>query len=340
MSAYKPTKVAMKTQSQTYCVTGAAGFIGSHLCHAIFAKYPNATIIGIDDINTYYNTKIKMRRISNLMKNDRFIFYKTSILNKIKIRQILNQHKPSILIHAAAQVGVKNGETNPFLYYSTNVLGTSIMLEETSSYISHVLILSSSSVYGSTKKIPFTEDNPVTITTPISVYGASKAAMEMVAYSFWKKTGIPTTIVRPFSVYGPDGRPDMLPIKLLVAAIKNKPINIYAPTKSFRDWTYIDDCIKNILFLCKHPKGFQILNVGGGNPTRLDNIISQSQKVIHQFGYSIKYVVKPANPFEMVGTFANTKKLQSRLNQSFVTEYDKGFKKTADFFFSHSNLYL
>lgn len=326
-------------QRQTYLITGAAGFIGSFISRAILKTENAASIIGIDNVDAYYNTKIKERRIRELSQDKRFVFYKTSILDREVVRAIMADHKPTILIHTAAQVGVRNGELHPLSYFSTNVLGTLTVLEEIAPSVHHAIIFSSSSVYGSIRHLPFRESKPIPLSTPISVYGASKAAMELMVHTFYKRTAIPTTIIRPFSIYGPDGRPDMLPIKILLAAKQNSPLEIYAPTKQSRDWTYIDDCVKAVLALLDKPNGIQVVNVGSGHPILLQETIDISQRMIQHYGYTIQYKVEPANPIEIVRTWASTSTLKKIIGRLPTTSYEEGFKKTADFFFSHQDLY-
>jgi len=330
----------MHSNNQVYFVTGAAGFIGSYLCRALLKKTPAARVIGVDNINGYYNKKIKLRRIKELSKNSRFIFYKTSILEKNTIRSITEKHKPSVLIHAAAEVGVRNGELHPLEYFSTNVIGTLNVLCATVPYIQHAVVFSSSSVYGSTKHLPFRESEPIAPSMQLSIYGASKFAMEVAVQSFYNRTKIPITIVRPFSIYGPDGRPDMLPIKLLLAAKTNTPIDVYAPTKSFRDWTYIDDCVGVVLSMLEKPHRIQIINIGNGRPVRLDAILRTSQKILQHYGYSIPYKPKPANSTEILKTRADTTRMSGIYRLPEKTAYKEGFMKTAEFFFSHLNLYI
>lgn len=329
----------MSKKSFTYLVTGAAGFIGSHLCRALLRSVHSAHIIGIDNINNYYKQEIKQRRIKYLSTSNRFTFYKTSILEKKNIFDIVTSHKPNILVHTAAEVGVRNGETHPTEYFSTNVVGTINMLEATAPHICHAMIFSSSSVYGSTKHLPFRESEPLLPSTPLSTYGASKIAMEIAVQNFHKRTGIPTTIARPFSIYGPDGRPDMLPIKLLISAKKNIPIKIFAPTTTSRDWTYIDDCVHMLCAILKKPNGLQIVNIASGHPMPLDETIKISQTIIQQYGYTVQFTLRPANPTEMSKTWADTTKIKRIVNPFPLTRYEEGFKKTVEFFFSHLDLY-
>lgn len=329
----------MQHKSHTYFVTGAAGFIGSHLCRKLLKENNAATIVAIDNFNTYYDKKIKERRIKELSDNPQFFFYKTSVLEQKTVNTIVAKYNPDTLIHAAAEVGVRSGELNPIKYFSTNVLGTLTILELIRPSIKHALIFSSSSVYGSIKQLPFAESAPLTPSTPISVYGSSKLAMETAVLSYYQRTGIPITVVRPFSIYGPDGRPDMLPIKMLIAAKKNLPLDIYGPRQSFRDWTYIDTCIDCLMAILQKPDSFQVVNIGSGQPLSLNDTIVSSQKIIKKYGYSLRLSSKPVNRFEVIKTWADVTKLKAVAPHRKTVDYETGFNETAKFFFSHSTLY-
>lgn len=329
-----------KTEKHTFFVTGAAGFIGSSVCRRLLNQSKANFVVGVDNINPYYSVHIKKRRITELSSHTRFTFYTASILDREKVSLIVKTHKPATVIHTAAEVGVRNGETNPIQYFTTNVLGTVTLLEGITAHARHIIILSSSSVYGTTRTLPYSEDEPITLKTPLSVYGNSKAAMEMAVYNFFNRTGISTTIVRPFSVYGPDGRPDMLPMKLLTAARLGKSLEIYAPTKNYRDWTYIDDFVESIIAIQKKPKGFRTVNIGSGKPLRLDRTLAIAQKVIKEYGYPLGFIQRPANKTEVLKTHAKTSTLQNVYNVRAKTEFEEGFRKTAAFFFSHEELYV
>jgi len=336
----KSQKFNLKRKKNIFLVTGAAGFIGSSICRYLLSLEGTQSVIGVDNINSYYSIKLKKRRIQELSVNKCFVFYKESILNKEKIALIVQQHKPNILIHTAAEVGVRNGESNVLSYYSSNVLGAMTVLESSKESINHAVILSSSSVYGLHSDLPSKEQENITLHNPISVYGASKAAMEIAVHNFFRRTKVPTTIIRPFSVFGPDGRPDMLPIKLLLAAKLEQSINVYAPKNNFRDWTYIDDFVRGIGAILKNPDKFQIVNLGTGSPLRLDQTLKIAQKIIKKYGYSLSIFVKPANAMEVSITHASTEKMNSKYNIVFENNFEEGYKRTADFFFNHLDLYL
>jgi len=330
----------MRSKKQTCLITGAAGFIGSHLCQALLDTANTIHVVGIDNLNNYYDPTIKKRRIKKLELNNRFTFYKISILDQKKILALIKTYRPTILIHLAAEVGVRNGEIHPLQYFTTNVIGTQSLLESATSYVEHAIIFSSSSVYGSTKNIPFRETEALNTTIPLSAYGASKLAMEITVQNYYKRTSIPISIVRPFSIYGPDGRPDMLPIKLLIAAKNNISLDIYAPTQYFRDWTYIDTCIESVLAIINNPNKIQIVNIGNGHPMSLFETIEISQKIVQTFGHTFTYIIKPANHNEMIRTSADTTKLKTIIKLKKNTSFQEGFTKTAEFFFSHPDLYI
>lgn len=320
-------------------ITGAAGFIGSNLCRYLL-KSKDIRIAGIDNLNSYYSKKIKKHRIRELSGNNRFEFFSASVLDKKAVRSIVKKIQPDYAVHAAAEVGVRNGEENSFSYYTTNVLGTASFLEELPGTLSHIVVLSSSSVYGNNPGIPYREDSHITYTTPVSAYGTSKAAMEMIVANSYRRTHIPTTIVRPFSVYGPDGRPDMLPMKLLLAARLGKRIDVYAPKINYRDWTYIDDVINYLVTIMKSPGTFDVVNIGSGRPLRLDKTLAIAAKVIKKYGYTLNLIEKPGNIAEVRKTHASTVKLETNYGRKIKTQFEEGFKKTAAFFFSHEDVYL
>ncbi len=322
-----------------YIITGAAGFIGSYICRELLEKSDTESVIGIDNLNPYYSSKIKQFRLAEFETNPKFKFYNESITATQRLINILDAYKPTTLIHAAAEVGVRNGEENPLQYFSTNVIGTLSVLEACRRHISHAVVFSSSSVYGNTSTVPFNEAEDIHLYTPISVYGASKTSMEIGVKNFFDRTGIPTTIVRPFSVYGPNGRPDMLPLKLLMSAKQQNRIDIYSPSVLSRDWTYIEDFLQMFLALLDRPNKLQIVNLGSGRPLLLKDVIHVAEDVIHQHGLTLKCSYKSASPAEMLQTWANNDKIQNISKIKKFRDFNYGFTKTADFFFSHLDLY-
>lgn len=327
---------------KTYCITGVAGFIGSALAQKLLTLSPDHIIIGIDNFNPYYSKNIKLRRIRQLSKNPKFIFFKQNICTSIvDIRSIIKIHKPEYVIHLAAEVGVRDGQQKPSKYFETNAYGTSKFLEAFLEYshLKHMIVASSSSVYGR-KNPPFKESMIVTSDDPISSYGFSKLCTETVAKNFYALTNVPTTIIRPFSVYGPDGRPDMLPIKALVSSVKNTPLSLYGDGKSKRDWTYISDVIHAITAILAKPKKLTVVNIGSGKPIALSTILLLLQKEAKKYNHTISIKHEKKNTFETPITWADTKLLKTVYHSTPKISLEEGINDTAAFFFKNKHLYI
>lgn len=321
-------------RSHTYLITGSAGFIGSNICKQILQNNKHSCVVGIDNYDPYYWALIKKHRIKELSTYKNFIFIRSSFAQKQVLLSIQKKYKPTVLIHTAAKVGVRNGERNPVAYFQTNALNTATLLETIGKTIRHSVLFSSSSVYGITKT-PFKETS---ILRPLSAYGISKMCMEEYATYFFQKNKTPLTIVRPFSVYGPNGRPDMLPMKLLFMATTNIPMQITGEHVA-RDWSYIDDVTSAVIRISGRPNGLRIINVGRGMPLSNQAVIRIAQKIIRSHGYTLRYAFKPANPIEMPITCADTKLLQTAYNVAMPTSFESGYQKTAEFFFSNRTFY-
>jgi UDP-glucuronate 4-epimerase len=312
-------------------VTGAAGFIGSNVCKLLLKTH---TVIGIDNLNSYYSPTIKKYRIAELQKHRRFVFIRSSFWSSATLREIHKKYTPEILIHAAAEVGVRNGEAHPLSYIKTNVLGTATLLETTKEHMKHIVLLSSSSVYGNAR-LPFKESTRL---RPLSIYGVSKKNMEDYAGQFFTKNRVPLTIVRPFSVYGPNGRPDMLPMKILRASAQNAPIIITGRTTR-RDWTYIDDVAQSIITIAMKPTTFDIVNLGFGKPLTNEAMLRMAQVILLRHGQSLHYSFLPLGKTESEATHADTIKLGRVYGIRPRVPFEVGFQRTAKFFFSHQSLY-
>lgn len=317
----------------TTLVTGAAGFIGSNVCKQLL-RNKAILVVGIDNLNSYYSPTLKKRRIEELNKYKNFIFIQSSFFQASTLLAIQKKYNPTLLIHAAAEVGIKSGQLNPLSYIKTNVLGTAALLETIGKTLHHIVLFSSSSVYGDAH-LPFNEAADL---HPLSVYGVSKVGMENYANNYYSKTRVPITIVRPFSVYGPDGRPDMLPMKLLFASLSDKTITITGKNAK-RDWTYINDLSLAIAAIAIKPKGLQHVNIGFGVPLSNTSVLRIAKKIIRQYGYGLEYQLRPLSPIEMSATWADTEKLKRKYNITMTTPFKEGFQKTAEFFFSHTDFY-
>ena len=233
-------------------VTGAAGFIGFHTCKKLIEKGFN--VIGFDNLNPYYNVKLKKDRLIEIdslnPKNSKWKFIKGDLINKKILIRIFKKFNPSVVIHLAAQAGVRYSLENPDSYIKSNIVGFNNILECCREFpLEHFLYASSSSVYGGNKKIPFSEIDSVD--NPISLYAATKKSNELMAHAYSHLFKIPSTGMRLFTVYGPWGRPDMAPMIFAQSICNNKPIKIFNNGKMSRDFTYIDDVIEAIFRLMK-----------------------------------------------------------------------------------------
>jgi len=275
-------------------VTGIAGFIGFHLSKRLISR--GYKIIGIDNLNDYYDPNLKKSRIKELQKisekkSNSFEIYISNLENIDKIKEIFRKHPPHIVINLAAQAGVRYSVTNPVEYINSNIFGFLNILENCKkAKVEHLIYASSSSVYGGNKKIPFSENDPVD--HPVSLYASTKRSNELMAHNYSHLFNLPTTGLRFFTVYGPWGRPDMAPMIFTKSIFSKKPIKIFNYGNMSRDFTFIDDTVEYIYRLLDKPPQlnksinqnkylldeswapFRILNVGNGNPLSLMNFIN------------------------------------------------------------------
>ena len=238
--------------NKTIFVTGAAGFIGSNLVKRIYQEAPSATVIGIDNMNAYYDVALKEFRLNELAKYPTFTFVKGNIADKELITELFEKYKPSVVVNLAAQAGVRYSITNPDAYIESNLLGFYNILEACRhSYdngnkgVEHLVYASSSSVYGGNKKVPFSTDDKVD--NPVSLYAATKKSNELMAHAYSKLYNIPSTGLRFFTVYGPAGRPDMFYFSATQKLVKGDSIQIFNYGNCKRDFTYIDDIVEGVV---------------------------------------------------------------------------------------------
>ena len=256
-------------------VTGCAGFIGSHVCKYLLKK--GHDILGIDNINNYYDTTIKLKNIEILKKYNTFTFIKEDICTT----QIISIWKPDKICHLASMAGVRYSIENPKIYIKVNIEGFIHILEEAvKNNVKHIVYASSSSVYGLNKKVPFSEDDE--INTCNSPYACSKKAMEMFAKTYYQLYNISSIGLRFFTVYGPRGRPDMAPYKFLKAIMTETPIQKYGDGSSMRDYTYIDDIVAGVVAAIENKKDIQcdIYNLGNSSPVTLNEFIKLCETVV------------------------------------------------------------
>jgi UDP-glucuronate 4-epimerase len=231
-------------------ITGAAGFIGFHVAKKLLEEKEYVQIIGLDNVNDYYDPSLKRARLEILQKNENFIFIEDDLANKVVIDRIFNEYKPSIVLNLAAQAGVRYSITNPEAYISSNIIGFFNILEacrntqETENAVEHLVYASSSSVYGLNKTIPFSTEDKVD--SPVSLYAATKKSNELMAHAYTHLYKFPTTGLRFFTVYGPWGRPDMAYFKFTNKIYKGEAVDIYNNGDMWRDFTYIEDIVEGI----------------------------------------------------------------------------------------------
>jgi len=270
-------------------VTGSAGFIGFHLVNKLLSE--NYEVIGIDNLNTYYDTKLKIDRLkksgikykSNKIKFKfrNYTFYKCDIVDNDNLKLIFKNEKPSLVCNLAAQAGVRYSLTNPNAYIKSNIVGFQNVIDCCKNFkINNFLYASSSSVYGANRKLPFSTKD--TTDSPISLYGATKKSNELVAHSYSHLYNMKTVGLRFFTVYGPWGRPDMALFLFVKALINNEKIKVFNKGNMLRDFTYIDDIVEGIFSIIKNPikNQFKIYNIGNNKPVNLLDFVNVIEKCL------------------------------------------------------------
>jgi UDP-glucuronate 4-epimerase len=292
-------------------ITGAAGFIGFHLSKALLDK--GVTVIGFDNLNDYYDVKLKENRLDILKSYDTFTFIRGDLSIKEDIIKIFDIYRPDISINLAAQAGVRYSIENPNAYIQSNIVGFLNILECCRRYpVEHLVYASSSSVYGANNKVPFSEKDPVD--TPVSLYAATKKSNELMSYTYSYLYGIPSTGLRFFTVYGPWGRPDMSYFLFTKAILEGKPIKVFNHGDMYRDFTYIDDVIQAVeKILCNPPKEndlgvkYKIYNIGNSKPEKLMDFIETLEDVIGKRAIKNFY---PMQDGDVYRTYADVKELE------------------------------
>jgi len=307
--------------SKTILLTGCAGFIGFHTAKAILER--GDKVIGIDNLNDYYDVNLKLARLEILKKYPNFIFYKLDIEKPIEIKE-----KIDTICHLAAIAGVRHSLSNPAAYELTNNLGTLNVFEfARHNNIKNIVFASSSSVYGNTKEFPFNENQK--LDTPISFYAATKKANELYAYAYHHLFGINMTGLRFFTVYGPYGRPDMALFIFTKAISEGKPINLYNNGNMKRDFTYVDDIVSGILTAIDKSYLFEIINLSGGRDVRLMEFVNEIEKNLNK-----KAIINfmPMQPGDIEESPSNISKAKKLLNYSPKISIEEGIKKFVNWY--------
>jgi UDP-glucuronate 4-epimerase len=301
-------------------VTGAAGFIGSHLCERLIGD--NHIIMGLDNFDPFYDRRIKESNIKALIKSDKFELVEGDIRNANCVESICKDNI-DIIIHLAAKAGVRPSIEDPIGYADTNINGTLVMLEAAKKYdIKKFIFGSSSSVYGNNKKIPFSETDNVDF--PISPYAATKKAGELICHTYHHLCKMDITCLRFFTVYGPRQRPDLAIHKFAKLIDQGKPIPVFGDGSMMRDFTYIDDIINGVAASIEKCKGYEIYNLGESRPVRLDDLIREIEKALGKKAIIERF---PLQPGDVERTYADVSKAKKQLGYNPNTEIAVGLKK-------------
>ena len=294
-------------------VTGCAGFIASRVCEILLEN--GNSVIGLDNMNDYYDIRLKEFRLTKLTNHPNFVFYKADIENIKDLKPIFEKHDLRSVFNLAARAGVRYSIENPWIYLRTNTEGTLNLLELMKDFgVGKFVLASTSSLYAGLP-LPFTESSNVT--TPLSPYAASKQAAESYAYTYHKQFGIDVTVLRYFTVFGPGGRPDMAPYRFVKSILEGTPIILYGDGSQSRDFTYIDDIARGTI-LAEKPLGFEIINLGGGKePVQITKFINWIEELTGK-----NAIIKnlPFNSVDMFETMASIHKAKILLN--WVPEVD------------------
>lgn len=322
--------------SKKYFITGAAGFIGFFLSKRLLDK--GAEVVGIDNMNDYYDVNLKNARLDILKEYNGFTFIKGSIADKTLVFDIFEKYQPNIVVNLAAQAGVRYSITNPDAYIESNIVGFFNILEACRhNKVEHLLYASSSSVYGMQEKTPFSVTDDVS--HPISLYAATKKSDELMAYTYSHLYNIPTTGLRFFTVYGPFGRPDMAYFGFTNKMIKGETIQIFNNGDMKRDFTYIDDIVQGIEnMLCNPPKGenpAKIYNIGNNKPEDLMTYIETLENCLIKEGVIDKKANKeflPMQPGDVYQTYADVSDLMNDFDFKPSTSIEKGLSEFAKWY--------
>ena len=325
-------------------VTGAAGFIGYHLSERLLKQ--GDEVVGLDNLNDYYDVKLKEARLERLQKNRAFRFLKTDLGDRTGVEKIWHEVKPEVVVHLAAQAGVRYSLTHPHAYARSNLEGMLDVLEACrAEKTGNLIFASSSSVYGLNQSMPFSErDN---VDHPVSLYAATKKANELMAHSYAHLYGIPCTGLRFFTVYGPWGRPDMAYYKFTQAILEGKEIELYGDGKMQRDFTYVDDIVEAVARLTTKPAvgnpkwdgknpdpatslaPYRIYNIGNNAPVELARFVSAIEAAT---GKKAKIVKKPVPPGDVLATAARVDDLAAAVDFRPKTSIEDGIQKFVDWY--------
>ena len=340
----KSVKTKIDLSGKTVLVTGAAGFIGSFLSERLLSDFEDIRVIGFDSVNDYYDIRLKESRLEKLQKHKNFIFIKANLADKDKVSEIFREYSPQIVVNLAAQAGVRYSITNPDAYIESNLIGFYNILEacrhsydDGATPVEHLVYASSSSVYGSNKKVPYSTDDKVD--NPVSLYAATKKSDELMAHAYSKLYNIPSTGLRFFTVYGPAGRPDMAYFGFTDKLLRGETIRIFNYGNCKRDFTYIDDIVEGVVRVMQgapeRKNGedglpvppYAVYNIGNQNPENLLDFVDILQQELiaagvlpNDYDFEAHKQLVPMQPGDVPVTYADTTPL----------ERDYGYKPSTD----------
>ena len=325
-------------------VTGAAGFIGSALSKKLLER--GDTVLGLDNLNDYYDVSLKQARLDEILPNQDFTFIEADIADEPAVKAVFSEHKFDVVVNLAAQAGVRYSIENPQAYIQSNLVGFANILEACRhNKVANLVYASSSSVYGANKEYPFNEDHSVN--HPVSLYAATKKSNELMAHSYANLYGMSVTGLRFFTVYGPKGRPDMAPFIFTSKILNGESIDVFNHGEMFRDFTYIDDIVQGTMDVIDNPAeanpewkaespvpsssycAYRVYNIGNDQPTKLLDFIGAIEKAT---GVSAQMNLKPIQPGDVVGTAANIDKLNQVNGFKPVTNIVEGIQNFVDWY--------
>lgn len=340
---------------KTIFITGMAGFIGSYLALELLKRENNIRIVGIDSITDYYDTSLKEERLKKLEAYTNCTFIKGNIADKALIEKIFNEYKPNIVVNLAAQAGVRYSITNPDAYVESNLIGFYNILEacrHSNPQIEHLVYASSSSVYGSNKKVPYSTDDKVD--NPVSLYAATKKSNELMAHAYSKLYNIPSTGLRFFTVYGPAGRPDMAYFGFTNKLREGKTIQIFNYGHCKRDFTYIDDIVEGVIRVMQHAPEkkngedglpippYKVYNIGNNQPENLLDFVTILQEELirakvlpEDYDFEAHKELVPMQPGDVPVTYADTTPLEQDFGFKPSTSLRNGLRAFAEWYASY-----
>ena len=332
-------------------LTGVAGFIGANLAKRLLNEFPTLRVIGIDSITDYYDVSLKYERLKELETfNERFVFVKASIADRVAVDNLFETYHPQVVVNLAAQAGVRYSITNPDAYIESNLIGFYNILEACRHFgVEHLVYASSSSVYGSNKKVPYSTDDKVD--NPVSLYAATKKSNELLAHSYSKLYNIPSTGLRFFTVYGPCGRPDMAYFGFTNKLVKGEKIQIFNYGNCKRDFTFVDDIVEGVVRVMQHAPEkqlgedglpippYKVYNIGNSSPENLLDFVTILQEELilagvlpKDYDFEAHKELVPMQPGDVPVTYADTTPLEEDFGFRPLTPLREGLRRFAEWY--------